>query len=212
MSTTFQPNELVTGEVRLSYVNLLAPSQIDGKGEPQYSVKLLIPKTDTATLKALGAARDAARANGVTEGKKPFAKMSEARLAEMSLSLQDGDSPKYSDNNPENKGHWLLNTKSPADKPPGVLNEKREKVTKDSDKATEIYSGMYGRVHLQLFPYDTMGNQGIGASLQNVMKTRDGDPLGGGRKKAEDVFGQPDSPFNEPAATAGAPVASGSPI
>ena len=81
------------------------------------------------------------------------------------------------------------------------MNEKKERVT----NPTDIYSGMYGKVHIQLFPYDTAGNAGVGVSLQNVMKTKDGDPLGGARKRAEDVFGAPDSPFDTPAAV-GSPI------
>ena len=194
-----QSNELVTGECRLSYVTILEPRAINNTGAPQFSLKILISKTDTATLAALGKARDAARQNGVTEGKKPFATFSPAKLAAMNVSLKDGD--KDFPDNPECAGCWVLNAKTPQDKPPGVLNEKKERVT----NPTDIYSGMYGRVHIQLYPYDTAGNAGIGVSLQNVMKTKDGDPLGGGRKRPEDVFGAPESPFDVPA-TAGSPI------
>ena len=195
--TSLLANEVVTGECLLSYVTLREPQLMKGATKANYSVKVLIPKTDQATLAALGAARDAARVNGVTEGKKPFAAYPAAKLASMNITLKDGD---LSDRD-EEKGCWTLNAKTPEDKPPGVLNEKRERTT----DPIEIYSGIYGKVHLQLFPYDMNGNQGIGVSLQNVLKTRDGDPLGGGRKKAEDVFGAPDSPFGAPA-TAGSPI------
>lgn len=188
------PNEFVTGECRLSYVTLDVARAINGVGAPQYSLKILIPKTDTATLTDLKKAMEAAKANGVTEGKKPFKSFSEALLATMRVNLDDGD-VKFPDN-PECAGHWCLNAKTPQDKPPGILNEKKERVT----NPTDIYSGMYGKVHVQLYPYDIAGNRGVGVSLQNVMKTKDGDPLGGSRKKAEDVFGAPDSPFDTPAA------------
>jgi len=198
---SLQQNELVTSECILSYVNLLEPKAINNVGTPQYSVKILIDKTDQATLTALGKARDFARQCGVTEGRKPFATFSAAKLATMNVSLKDGDVA-FPDN-PECKGKWVLNAKTPQDKPPGVLGVDRQRI--QPHQATEIYSGMYGKVHVQLFPYDTAGNAGIGCSLQNVMKTKDGDPLGGARKRAEDVFGAPDSPFDTP-------VNSGSPI
>ena len=194
-----QANELVTGECRLSYVTLMEPRAINNVGTPQYSLKILIPKTDTATLTALKNAKEVAVKNGVTEGKKPFATYSAAKLATMTVALKDGDAD-FPDN-PECAGCWVLNAKTPQDKPPGVLNEKKERVT----NPTDIYSGMYGKVHIQLFPYDTAGNAGVGVSLQNVMKTKDGDPLGGARKRAEDVFGAPDSPFDTPAAV-GSPI------
>lgn len=194
---SLQANELVTGECRLSYVTLLEPRAITAGGTPNYSVKILIPKTDQATLAALGKARDAARAAGVTEGKKPFVDFNPAKLASMNVVLKDGD---LSDSE-EEKGCWTLNAKTPQDKPPGVIGADKQRVT----NPTDIYSGMYGKVHIQLYPYNNV-QQGIGVSLQNVMKTKDGDPLGGGvRKRAEDVFGAPDSPFDTPAAS-GSPI------
>ena len=44
------PTKVLTGEVRLSYVNLVAPrvNNNDPTATPKYSVTLLIPKTDTA--------------------------------------------------------------------------------------------------------------------------------------------------------------------
>ena len=42
-----------------------------------------------------------------------------------------------------------------------------------------VYSGCYGKVTLNLYPYSKAGNTGIGVGLNNVLKTRDGDNLGG---------------------------------
>ena len=44
------PTKVLTGEVRLSYVNLVAPraNNSDPNATPKYSVTLLIPKTDVA--------------------------------------------------------------------------------------------------------------------------------------------------------------------
>lgn len=41
----------------------------------------------------------------------------------------------------------------------------------------EVYSGVYGRVSLTTFAYSGDGKRGISAVLNNVMITRDGDPL-----------------------------------
>lgn len=42
------PQRVLTGEVRLSYVNLVTPRppKDNPQGTPKYSVTLLIPKTD----------------------------------------------------------------------------------------------------------------------------------------------------------------------
>lgn len=51
----------LTGEVRLSYVNLDKPRQPQGGvGDAKYSATLLIPKTDTATIADFRAAIQAA--------------------------------------------------------------------------------------------------------------------------------------------------------
>jgi Protein of unknown function (DUF2815). len=54
--------------------------------------------------------------------------------------------------------------------------------------AEEIYSGMYGRVSLNFFAYNTNGNKGISCGLNNVQKTKDGAKLGGGKTNAQDDF------------------------
>ena len=50
-----------------------------------------------------------------------------------------------------------------------------------------FYSGCYGRAQLNLFPYDSMGNAGIGVGLNNLQKVKDGPNLAG-RQDPSDVF------------------------
>ena len=50
----------------------------------------------------------------------------------------------------------------------------------------DFYSGCYGAVTLNFFPYENSGNKGVGAGLNNVIKTRDGERLAGGRSAEED--------------------------
>ena len=38
-------------------------------------------------------------------------------------------------------------------------------------------SGMYGRVSMTFFAYSGDGKRGVSAVLNNVMKTRDGEPM-----------------------------------
>ena len=51
--------KVITGKVRLSYANVWEPASING-GEEKYSVSLIIPKSDTATIGAIQAAVRAA--------------------------------------------------------------------------------------------------------------------------------------------------------
>jgi hypothetical protein len=52
---------------------------------------------------------------------------------------------------------------------------------------SEIYSGVYARVSLSFYAFNSNGNKGIACGLQNIQKVRDGESLGG-RTKAEDDF------------------------
>lgn len=53
---------------------------------------------------------------------------------------------------------------------------------------TEVYAGCYGAVTLEFYPYNTNGNRGIGVSLGNVIKLRDGERLAGTAESAEASF------------------------
>ena len=48
---------------------------------------------------------------------------------------------------------------------------------------------MYARVTVNFFPYDSAGSKGVGCGLGNVLKTRDGEPLGGGASAVADFEG-----------------------
>jgi toxin secretion/phage lysis holin len=83
--STNNPTRVVTGEVRLSYAHVWEPNSIQG-GKPKYSVSLIIPKTDTATITAIEKAIDAAIDTGTAKfgGKRP-------NKAALKLPLRDGD-------------------------------------------------------------------------------------------------------------------------
>lgn len=172
MATT--SNRIVTGEVRLSYANIWEPKSIQG-GAPKYSVSLIIPKSDQATLTAINRAIDAAIEAGIAKfgGKKP-------NKAALKLPLRDGDVEK---DDPAYAGAMFLNANSKT--PPQIVDEN---VAPILDRA-EVYSGCYGRVSLSFYAFNTNGNKGIACGLGNIQKTRDGEPLGGGHVSAADDFG-----------------------
>ena len=76
---------IVTGTVRLSYVNVFEPKSINGS-EPKYSCSIIIPKTDTKTINAINTAIDAAIQDGIGKfgGKIPS-------KAALKLPMRDGD-------------------------------------------------------------------------------------------------------------------------
>ena len=53
----------------------------------------------------------------------------------------------------------------------------------------EFYSGVYGRISLNMLAFNTSGNKGIAAGLQNLQKLEDGEMLAGGSTATEDFGG-----------------------
>jgi hypothetical protein len=70
--------------------------------------------------------------------------------------------------------------------------------------ATEVYSGMYGRIAINFGSYANSGKKGIGAYIStNVQKTRDGEPLGASAPAAENDFGGAQAPQGQAAPNQG---------
>ena len=168
--------EVVTGKVRFSYLNVFAPKASKGSTTEKYSVTLLIPKSDTATLgkikAAMKAAADAFRAkNGASS--LPATPMTP---------LHDGDGVKPNSGEPyepECKGCWVLAASARATDKPGVYDAFRN----DIIDPAEVKSGDYGRAHINFYGYSNQ-RKGIGAGLLGIQKLSDGEPLGGAAASA----------------------------
>lgn len=163
--------KVITGEVRFSYAHVFEPHSIDGS-EPKYSVSILIDKKDKATLSRIKKAIEAAKQAGAAKfgGKIP---------ASLKLPLRDGDTEREDDET--YAGKYFLNANCKTK--PGILDKNGSPIL----DSTEFYSGCYGHASITFYAFNTSGNKGIACGLNNVMKTRDGEPLGG-RAKAEDDF------------------------
>lgn len=149
---------------RLSYANLLEPRASEGSDEKFYSCVVLIDKNDTDSIKAIEAATDAAIKKGVVTkwgGKTP---------RKIEKPLRDGDEKEAE----EFHGKYYFNCKSR--RPVHVVNLKNQVIL----DANEVYSGMWGIVNINMFPYAASGNNGVGAGLNAVMKTADDEPFSGG--------------------------------
>lgn len=158
--------QVTTGKVRLSYANLFTPKAQMG-GDEKYSVTLLIPKSDKATVAKIKAAIDAAKA---------IYKEKTGKAAPTKTTLHDGDGTRPSDGEPfgaECKGCYVI-TVSSKNKPMLVYSDKQ--MLTDPN---ELYSGCYAKAIINFYCYDTAGNKGISAGLNAVMKLEDGEPLGG---------------------------------
>ncbi|AEG59351.1 DUF2815 family protein [Desulforamulus ruminis] len=170
---TKSPNtKVVTGKIRMSYANLFEPRAIAEGQDKKYSLCVLIPKSDVETLRKIKAAVDAAKQAGASlwGGKIP---------SNLKTPLRDGDVDRADQE--EYQGHYFLNASSKQK--PGIVDRNVQPILDQS----EVYSGCYGRVSLNFYPFNQAGNKGVGCGLQNVQKLEDGEPLGG-RSRAEDDF------------------------
>ena len=124
---------------------------------------MTIPKDEKETVKALEQAIEAAKKSGIVSkwgGKEP---------KKLDMPLRDGDEKEdeiYED-------CVFVNAKSSIR--PGIVDKNKAPIV-DED---EIYSGVYAIVSVSFYPYDVNGNRGVACSLNNVMKFKDGERLGG---------------------------------
>lgn len=173
--------KVVTGVVRLSFVHVFEPWSAKPEDDKKFSVMLLIPKATAegkATIKKIRAAQQVALENGkgkVFGGSIP-------KL--WKDTLRDGDEEKDTEEYPEFAGHMFMSVNSKNK--PGVVDNNLNAIL----DPTELYSGCYARVDINAFPFNTSGNKGVSFGLNNIMKVRDGESLGGVRSKAEDVFAE----------------------
>ena len=163
--------KVMTDKVRASFVHLFEPQSVNGS-EPKYSCSFIIPKSDTETIGKIKAATEEARQEGVPKwgGKIP---------PNLKLPLRDGDVDRPDD--PNYEGCYFINAS--GKEKPGVVDRRRVPIT---DPLT-VYSGCYVRASLNIYPFNTNGNRGIAAGLNNVQLWCDGEPLNG-RVRAEDEF------------------------
>lgn len=166
------PTKVITGIVRLSYANVHEPKSING-GTPKYSVSLIIPKSDTKTIAAINAAVDAA----IEEGRGKFGGKIPNKAA-LKLPLRDGDIDRPDDEAYANSYFVNANSNSAPEIVDKVLNPIMSR--------SEVYSGVYARVSVNFYAFNSNGNRGIACGLGNIQKIRDGEPLGGKTSAADD--------------------------
>ena len=174
--------KVIFGPCRLSYTYVFAKYNPKGNAaDGKYQTKVLIPKSEKETVKALREAIEAAKRAGVVSkwgGEKP---------KKLALPLNDGD-VKDGDNKDGElcEGHFFVNAK--CNDRPGILDRNRQPIVDEE----EMYSGVWALVSVTFFPYDANGNKGVACGLNNLMKWKDDDHLGG-RVSAEADFGDVDT-------------------
>lgn len=160
--------KIITGKIRFSYVNVFEPKEDNNGGNPKYSVTLLIPKSDTATLNKIKEAMAEAREN--------FCKRNGASALPVkpNHTLHDGDGVRDSGDpyGPECKGCYVITVSSRQK--PVIVDSFRNPITDPG----EVYSGCYGRAAINFYGYNANGKKGISAGLLSIQKLHDGEPFG----------------------------------
>lgn len=166
-------NPITLRNVRFGYCSLF---QLNKNGK--YSVRILMPKSNTEAKALLDAARAEATEAGVNQ------KWGGLRPPVIADFLHDGDGPRPSDGAPygeECHGCWVFDAST--DRKPRVVDRN----VQDILDPTQVYSGMWGNVSVSLYPYNNNGKKGIGCGLNHVQKVNDGEPISGGIT-AEEAF------------------------
>ena len=166
--------KVVFGPCRLSYTHVFSKFSPDGDADHgKFMTNVLIPKDEKETVKALQKAIETAKQQAVVSkwgGKEP---------KKILLPLNDGDDKEDA---PEYEGCFYVNAKCSTR--PGICDKNRSPI-KDED---EIYSGVWAIVSVNFYGYSISGNTGVACGLNNIMKFKDDDRLGG-RSSVESDFG-----------------------
>lgn len=166
-----EQKKCITPEFRVSFPNVFEAKSF--KEQPaKYSVVMLFDKaTDLKALKK-------AAFNAMIEkfgSKEKFPK-------KFRMPFRDGDDEKSDQIGYKNTIFVSASSKNR----PGVVNGRNERLNAEDDA---FYAGCYARAELIAFWYDQAGNKGVGFSLQNVQKTREGERFTN-KKAPEKVFDQ----------------------
>lgn len=167
------------GEVRFGYCHVFSPRKKKDGTDDKYGVQLLIPKSDKEAVKLINDAIEIAKKAGVST--KWFGKMPPA--SKLTLPLRDGDEEFPDDETYE--GMWFMNANTGLTRKPGIRVLDNGQLVEALDE-DDFYSGCYGAAAISLYPYNNEGNMGVACALNNVVKTRDGERLAGGRSAEQD--------------------------
>lgn len=168
--------KVITGRVRMSFLNWFAPRKNELNGKDEYSAELLIPKSDTDTINAIKMAMKEAL----------VAKFGDKIPPNVRNPMKDGDTAVKADGGPladYYKGNVFIRVKSTEK--PGVIGADGLELR----DASQFVSGDYGRASIVAFAYDQAVNKGVSFYLQNLMFLDKGESFGGGRASASDDFG-----------------------
>ncbi len=172
-NTSSEKQRILTPEFRVSYPHVFKAAQVQGKGEPKYSITMLFPKKNDLSVIKLAIKHAKISAFGPNPDSWP---------ENLASPVTDGDDPKHADKEGY-KGHWVIKASSNADNKPGVVDEDVQPIVDPS----AFYPGCFARAQVFARAWEYMGKEGVHFILDHVQKTRDGKSFAN-KKSAAEVF------------------------
>jgi hypothetical protein len=172
--------------VRFSFLHVHKAHLNSESNKEEYSVQLLIPKTNTEDVKGLKDAVAACLKAEFTDQKK---KVPPGAW----ICLRDGDTDTKTNGDSYGdaaKGHYVLNAKADLDHKPKVVGTVKIDGEPQPIGPEEIKSGDWGRVAVNLYGY-SKGKGGVGCGLDVLQRVQEGEALGSS-VSAKDAFGEYD--------------------
>lgn len=163
----------------MNFVRVFEPEAFNG-GDPKYSVVLSFEQSNTALVEKIRSAIQECveKAKAQHGGKLP--------KGFKVVDLKDGDTDYETDGF---AGMFTLKASS-AYKPEVVKKAKvmgKSQMVPITDEE-EFYSGCYGFASVSFFAYDNGVSKGVTCGLNSLLKSRDGEKLGGGGGSAATDF------------------------
>lgn len=173
---------VVTPEFVVSYPHVFKAAQVNGKGDPKFSITMLFKKSADLTV-----IKQAIKNAKVLE----FGPNKENWPEDLESPVSDGDNVKYAKKEGY-KGHWVIKAISNEAQKPGVVDQDVKPILNASD----FYPGCYARAQVFARVWEFSGKQGVHFILDHVQKTKDGKSLSS-RKAASEIFSPIDSVEDE---------------
>ena len=181
MSKFVNPTKVITGPNTLwSYVHVFQPNSINGS-TPKYSIALIFRK-DSPDIPKIRAAIQAAYDEGISK-LKGNGKVAPA-LTALKTPLRDGDAEHPGEE--VYSGTYYLNANSSTK--PGVVDRDMNPIIDPE----EVFSGCRGKASINFYCFNTNGNKGIAASINNLMLCDASGPRLGGKASAAEDFAEDD--------------------
>jgi hypothetical protein len=163
-----ESNKIITNKVRAAYVSVFEKRLNELSGKEEYSLCILIPKSDKGVIEKINAAI-----------KKTISdKWGQKIPPGLKLPLRDGDAEGKGD---DFVGQYFMNLKSNTK--PGIVDMNLNHIM----STDEFSSGDYCRVSISPYAYDNKANKGVAFGLNNIQVLQKGESMSG-RLSAEKEF------------------------